>query len=572
MQAKKTSVLQPGWIAAILITAAACYIHIFYWLHVGGLWRDEVNLLGISGRHSFTEMGKDSFPILMPLILRLWTAVGLGDSDLHLRFIGLLVGLGTLAALWIAAWKIRRTPPLLGLVLLGLNDTVVFFGDSLRAYGLGSLCAVALTASAFLFVQKPSGRRAAWLMLFAVLSVQVLYHNVVLVATISFGTWAVCWRRKDGRAALQVLLVAVVAAASLLPYLPNLLTNVDTSMVIRTGATLRRFFWAYDDTLSYPLNGFIYNWLNNWRAGESVVVFIYKYPFLRTVLNVWSPLAVIIIVRAGVGLWKNFKTPAKTGEFVERDLSLFAAVTLILATVGFPLFFWRAQMPVQSWYVLPFLASVVVCFDAALPAFTGLLRAAYLGLVTGTALISFLSTRTILDRQFSDVNLYTPVLMAHAAPDDFIIVYPWTCGITFHHYYQGGTPWNTLPPLSDHSVHRFDLIKLQIQNTNALAPIFQQITHTLQSGHRVWVLTMEHGVDIPPPGTSPLQPLPPPPLKYTGWSESPYSYVWATQVALFLADHSAQYVEVRNPSSQIYLTESMELLGARGWRTNSPAH
>jgi hypothetical protein len=544
MQAKKTLLLQPEWIAALLITAAACFIHIFYWLHVGGLWRDEVNLVAISGRHSFSEMGKDSFPILMPLILHLWAAAGLGDSDLHLRFIGLSVGLGTLAALWIASWKIRRAPPLAGLVLLGLNDTSVFFGDSLRAYGLGSLCAVALTAAAFVYLQKPSGRRAAWLMLFAVLSVQVLYHNVVLVAAISFGAWAVCWRRKDRRAALQVLLVAVVAAISLLPYLPNLLTNVDTSMVIRTGAKLRRFFWSYDDTLGYPRAGFIY---------------------------VWWLLAAIIVIRACVGLWQNFKTPAKTGDFVERDLSLFAAVALILATVGFPFFFWRAQMPMQSWYVLPFLASVVVCFDAALPVFAGLLRAAYLGLVTGTALLSFVTTDSILNRHFSDVNLYAPVVTAAAAPDDFIVVFPWTCGITFNHYYHGKTSWNTLPPLSDHSVHRFDLVKQQLLNTNTLAPIFQQISQTLQSGHRVWVFTMVNGVNIPPPGTPALLPLQLPPLKYTGWSESPYSVIWASQVSHFLADHSTEYVEVRNPSPEVYLTESVELLGARGWRTNSSA-
>ena len=545
MQAPKKYLLQPEWIAALLITAAICFIHVFYWLHVGGLWRDEVNLVAISGRHSFSEMGKDSFPILMPLILHLWAAAGLGNSDLGLRFIGLLVGLGTTAALWMASWKIRRAPPLAGLVLLGLNDTAVFFGDSLRAYGLGSLCAVALTAAAFVYLQKPSVRRAAWLMLFAVLSVQVLYHNVVLVAAISFGAWAVCWRRKDGRAAVQVLLVAVVAAISLLPYLPNLLTNVGTSMVIRTGAKMLRFYEAYDDTLGYPRYGFIY---------------------------VWSGLAAIIALRACIGLWQNFKTPAKDGGPVDRDLSLFAAVTLILATVGFPFFFWRAQMPMQSWYVLPFLASVVVCFDAALPAFTGLLRAAYVGLVAGTAIISASATKNVLDRHFSDVNLYTPVLMADAAPGDFIIVYPWTCGITFNHYYQGKAPWNTLPPLADHSVHRFDLIEQQLLNTNALAPIFRQITQTLQSGHRVWVFTMLNGMNIPPPGTPALPSPPPPPLKYTGWSESPYSYVWSTQVSHFLADHTTDYVEVRYPSSGLYICESVELLGARGWTTNSPAH
>lgn len=550
MQPRK-NFLQPEWVAAILITFVACALHFFYWLHVGGLWRDEVNLLNVSARQSISDMGKDSFPALMPLLIHGWTVAGLAGSDLHLRLIGLFEGLGILAALWIAGWKIRRAPPLVGLVLLGLNDTVIFFGDSLRAYGLGSVFAVALTASAFLFLQKPSLGRAAWLLLFAVLSVQSLYHNVVLVAAISFGVWAVCWRRKDGRSALRMLLIDIIAAATLSPYVSGLTTLVDTSTVLRTGVELRRFFWSYEDTLGYPLSGFTY---------------------------VWALLAAIIVARAGVGLWQRFKSSGKTGDPVENDLkmdndlSLFASITLVLAAIGFPLFFWRAQMPMQSWYVIPFMASAVVCFDAALPRFTGLIRAAYFGLAAGTALLSFHATSRIITRHFSDVDVYARILMRDAAPRDYIVVYPWTCGITFNHYFTAATPWQTVPPLSDHSVHRYDLMKQEMEmNTNALVPMFRQISRTLQSGHRVWVLTMEPGIVIPKPGTQALPALPSPPLKNLGWAEDPYSFVWASQMSHFIAAHSREYVEIRPPSSGFYITENVELLAARGWKTNLPA-
>ncbi|MGH8022686.1 MAG: hypothetical protein ACRED1_03835, partial [Limisphaerales bacterium] len=199
MELEKKHWLRTEWVVAGIITLGVCALHFYYWLHIGGFWRDEVNLIVLSHRHSFAAMAKDSFPVLMPLLVRLWFAAGLGGADPHLRLIGLMVGLGTVAALWLGMWKVRREPPLIGLVLLGLNSTMIFFGDSLRAYGLGSVVAIMLTASAFVFLRKPSTPRAAWLALFAILSVQVLYHNVVLVAAVCLGAWAVCWRRRDGR-------------------------------------------------------------------------------------------------------------------------------------------------------------------------------------------------------------------------------------------------------------------------------------------------------------------------------------------------------------------------------------
>lgn len=542
MDSKKKFRLQPEWFAAILITAAAAALHFYYWRHIGGLWRDEVNLINLSGRPSLGEMERDSFPILMPLLLHGWLAAGMGDSDLHLRLIGLLTGLGMLVALWVSSWKVRRVPPLLGLVLLGLNSTAVFFGDSLRAYGLGTVFAVILTASAFFYLQKPSLRRAAWLALWAVLSVQVLYHNAVLVAAVCFGAWTVCWRRSDPKAAIQILCVALLAAASLLPYLHIFISSGGAAALFRTGVELRRFFWSYDDTLGYPFSGFIY---------------------------VWAFLGLIIIARAGAGLLKPRPAAAQTDNS-QDDFSLFAAVTLIIALVGFPVFFWRAQMPMQSWYVLPFLACAVVCFDAALPVFPGLLRGTFVGLATGTALVSTLTTANLLSRQFSNVHLYATELADDASAKDYILVSPWIYGITFGYYFHGTTPWDTIPPISDHSIHRLDLVLADMENTNAMAPVFHRIARTLESGHRIWFLTLA-GTPIPAPGIPAPASLPPPPLKYSGWSESPYSVVWTSQTLQFIADHSARFGEFKYSSLTGYITENMDLYVADGWRTNMPA-
>lgn len=537
---------QLEWSIAIAITTAAVVLHLYFWLHVGSLWCDEVNLVHVSQRHSFVEMAKDSFPIAMPLLVHTWLAVGLGQNDLSLRALGLLIGLGVLATLWISNWKIRRTPPLLGLVLFGLNSVLIFYGDSMRAYGLGSLAAIALMASAFLFLKEPSGRRATWLAVLATLSVQVLYNNAVLVTAICFGAWAVCWRRKDKRAALQILIVAVVSAASLLPYAHNFVANNDTSVALRLGVNKLRFFSSYDSVFDSPISGYRYDWIL---------------------------LAAVVLMCAGVGFWHRSEADIKTdNRFGNRDLTLFASATIVLATVAFPVFFWYARMPGESWYLLPYAAAVVVCFDAALPVFTGMLRALFAVFIVVTALISIPSTYKFLNSHFSNMENCAHSLEADAAPDDYIVVCPWGSGMTFGYYFKGTTPWDTLPPLADHSAHRYDLVMRQMENTNALAPVFDKISRTLQSGHRVWIAVDGDWIVIPQPGSPAPVSLPPPPLKYTGWSWSRYEEVWAPQTAHFLADHSAAFQQFpQTNTDEIFREEHMKVFVAEGRKTNAPA-
>lgn len=511
-------------------------------MHVGGLWRDEVNLITISGRHTFGEMAKDSFPVVMPLAVHTWMVIGLGSSNLSLRILGLLVGLSILTVLWVASWKIRRAPPLLGLALFALNSSLVFFGDSLRAYGLGSLLAAAFMASAFIFLQQPSPRRAIWVTLFAILSVQVLYTNAVLVAAVCFGAWAVCWRRKDARAALQILFGAVISALSLLPYTHNLIANTTTSVILRSGVELPRFFASYRDTLGYPFSGYLY---------------------------VWIVLYAAIVFYACLGFRAKEAPTEPAVGIPPHDFNLFAAVALTIAGVGFPVFFRVAQLPMQSWYILPFMAGAAVCFDAVLPVFRGLKRAIAFGFIAATALAAALTTDGIVKQHFSDVDLYAQRLTAAAEPNDYIIVDPWLFGITFNYYYKGTTPWDTLPPLTDHSLHRFDLVQLQLQNTNAIAPVLQHIAQTLQSGHHVWILAAKGWMGIPNPGQGPPPTLPPAPLKDTGWADWPYTQVWAAQVACFTADHSTQFSQLKGLSNERFITEDMVAFVADGWKTNS---
>src|ERR1039458_4500954 len=70
----------PDWLAAVLVTLAIIGLHLFFLFHAGGFWRDEVNVINLAGSHSLSFMARDSFPVLMPLLIKGWAALVLAGS------------------------------------------------------------------------------------------------------------------------------------------------------------------------------------------------------------------------------------------------------------------------------------------------------------------------------------------------------------------------------------------------------------------------------------------------------------------------------------------------------------
>jgi hypothetical protein len=485
-------------------------------------------------------MARDSFPVLMPLMVKTWLGIGLGRDDVNLRLLGTMIGMGALAGLWIAAWTARRSPPLFGLTLFGLNSTIIVFGDSIRAYGLGGLLIVSTMAAAGMFLKKTSWARAGLMAVLAVLSVQTLYHNAILVGAICLGAVAVCARRKAWPAAMQMLMAGLLAAISLLPYAPDLVFGRESSIVLRTGIVWPRFFADLINALGFP-----------WR----------QYVF------VWCLLALVVMACACAALRRKVAASEKSAEgIMADDLCLFAGTTLFAAVAGFLGFLWLMGLPGQPWYFLPLMVLAAVCFDLGLPVLPRYFRAASFGFVLATAVISFPIARRDLDYRFTNIDAWARGLMAEASPEDFVVVTPWFCGISFEHYFKSSTPWTTLPPLSDYSTHRYDLIRIQMQKSNAIQPVLDKIASTLHSGHRVWVLAIVGLMKIPDPEEPPPADLPPPPLPNTGWANDPYEFAWTSQVAHFLSRHSRQFGRVRNPGAGMPTAEDMDLFLAEGWR------
>jgi len=107
----------------------------------------------------------------------------------------------------------------------------------------------------------------------------------------------------------------------------------------------------------------------------------------------------------------------------------------------------------------------------------------------------------------------------------------------------------------------------QMTNTAALQPVFAKISETLQAGHRVWVVGW---MNAPAPGAPPPADLPPAPLKFTGWSDTPYTIRWNEQVAHFLTHHSREFGRIPVPvKGEVNYHENLNLFIASGWQTNA---
>ena len=82
----------------------------------------------------------------------------------------------------------------------------------------------------------------------------------------------------------------------------------------------------------------------------------------------------------------------------------------------------------------------------------------------------------------TNVDLMAARLSSEVAPNDYVVVYPFYCGVTFQRYYKATASWTTLPPLEDYTLQRWDLFKAKMQIKDPFAPVIDQITSTLNQG------------------------------------------------------------------------------------------
>jgi hypothetical protein len=529
------------WIVGGLITLAAVHLHTVYLLHAGGLWRDEAACVQIATQPTLLEMWQmltyESFPALLHVIIRVWTAIGLGGRDLHLRWLGLGIGLTLLASLWFAARLMRRGVPVVSLALLALNVTVIRYGDSLRAYGLGSALNILVLVLMWRFVRKPTPGRGVRAVLAAVLSVQCLYQNAFFVFAACCGACTVCTLERQWRKAMWTIGMGAAAAISLVPYVTTILRWQESVTVMKVGFQPTLIWESALIAMGFPLVWFNIVWV----------------------------LLVLLAIGSACGTIPHGVKAAPAPD--HPMLAIYSAVALVVGLMGFSFVLKVTSLHPRCWYYLPLMGFMAVCLDAILPTCLKRGRMVLAMFAALTAMVAYPLGLPAMNYRQTNIDLLAARLTKEAAPDDFIIVYPFYCGSTFYRYYLGKTPWTTVPPLEDYRLQRYDLIKAKMQMENPTQPVLDKVAATLQSGNRVWLVGWIPLDGKPPPDVRPA------PNNPWGWHEAKYTYIWGAQVAYFIVTCASQGTVVVAPSANGFNPdENLPLQVVSGWTLPLPNH
>src|SRR4029077_2318741 len=102
-------------------------------------------------------------------------------------------------------------------------------------------------------------------------------------------------------------------------------------------------------------------------------------------------------------------------------------------------------------------------------------RPAAMILAALTISTTFLFELPAVECRQTNVDLIAGRLSTEVARNDYVIVHPFYCGVTFERYYKAAAQWTTLPPLEEYALQRYDLFKAKMQTKDPIAPVIAQI-------------------------------------------------------------------------------------------------
>jgi hypothetical protein len=584
------------WGAGALLGLLVLWAHGQRFLHAGGLWRDEAGLAHLATLPSlgtvWRSLARDSVPILAPLAIRTYAGVA-GAGDQSLRGFGLAVGLAVAAALWLAARSTGRSLPLLSLALVGVNAAFVVFGDSLRAYGLGSLFMLLSFTALGRLLAHPGPGNAAAALLAALGAVHSLFGNAVLIGALcSAAAIAATWQGRR-RVAAAALGVGIAAGLSLLPYAATVKAARSASLLVShpvspwlivrvLAATLGPVAPAWLVLVMLGLAGVAWRLVRRRREagrdeaardagpGEAPAAAGDAGPGeAPAAVRDAGPATAAAAAPAGPQAARDTRGGAvqeARGPRTRDDaLRLFSALAIVLGVAGQLLFLAFLRFTPRAWYDLPLIA---LAGGALEPLVAGLCRTPWTRLARVALAVALAATQLPaalprLRMRMTSADLVARRLAATAAGGDLVLVSPWHFGISFDRYYRGPASWMTLPQVADHQMHRHDLLMARLASPHPIDDVLQAARQTLAGGHRVWLVGE---LRLPPPGRLPPM-LPPAPGTPWGWDDLPYGISWQLQLGALLREHATSLREVPVPSTDpISPLEHMPLAVAEGWR------
>jgi len=237
-----------------------------------------------------------------------------------------------------------------------------------------------------------------------------------------------------------------------------------------------------------------------------------------------------------------------------------------LSVVGCYLFFRVLSYTTSVWYYLAFIcvAAAALDFIASTLCMADWLRWCRLGFGSAALIAApFANWSAITERQ-TNVDLAAQTVSTKAAAQDLVVVVPWPFGVSFQRYYHGAAPWATIPNVSDHRVHRYDLIKAKMISAHPIDDLTDAVRATLAAGNRVWLVG---GLNLPRPEEGPMV-LPPAPASRFKWDNRAYTASWWQQLSVIAVMHANKVDSAPLPKSESAGTNELEqtsLTMVEGW-------
>lgn len=512
------------WILALLLAVAIIALMAVRGISAGALWRDQCGTTQLALMplgELLRNFDHQTLPPLLPLVYRLYLKI-FGSADSTTQWFRFIAAAALIGAALVGRRMNRGQPPLFLLALFGLNSVFLYWGG--YTVTAVSITFVSLLAAGLLF--EPSKVRGAGFAIAAFISVQLLINNLLLLVVLSVSAIIACLFRSSYKLALFFASVLIVCALSDVVYL-HIYAAADWRILLKRPMT---FGWLWPQ-----IRG---------AFGEPP----------RLMLSLWAFVFVATLIAAG---WRLITT-WRGGDEGRCRLSIFAILAALAAPTVYCLSFLLSGIEAaESRHFLAMLAVLAPNFDLVVAHLANYAWARSLRIALGVtvlAIVPFASWKTITQRQ-TNIDLVAHKIEQEAGPNDLVIVNPWSVGISFNRYYHGPARWLTVPNISDHRIHRYDLVKEKMTSTTPLEDLKHEIVTTLHSGNRVWVV----GTLSPPenPGV-PLFPFPAPDPEF-GWRHMIYREAWTRQLRDFMNQHARRARCLIEPMANVNPLENVPL-------------
>jgi hypothetical protein len=325
----------------------------------------------------------------------------------------------------------------------------------------------------------------------------------------------------------------LVAAVSLLPYLPTFLNANDWNFLVQYPFTLPWMWVRLKEVIGSP------HWIG---------------------ILVWIALLLAALVVAGATIFRRFDAEPSR---IRQHRITFCVVALVVGSVAYAGFLKLLNYHTQAWYYVALLAFAAACLDPILSPGRGrAYRTARAAAVALFLAFTALPSSKVVSLRHTNIDLVANALQNLASPDDFILLTRWECGVTMNRYYKGLSAWATIPPLVDFRFQAYQPVMEHMKAEDPLRPIVERAEQTLRSGHRVWLVG---DAPVPSPGEeAPRLPR----VVDSKWRGSALFYrVWVMQVTGFLTTHMVQASQLSGTGfGPVSDFENLPVQTVEGWK------